>query len=117
MSRLDSLRLADILAAIEDVRATIGGLDEQSFLQDRMRRNAVSMSILVISEATRHLSPELKSRQPSVPWRQIEDIGNIIRHVYFRVDYAGLWDIYVRHLDGLEHAVRSLLSERGVEDN
>ena len=111
MSRLDGLRLADILTAIEDVRAALDGVDKQAFLGDRVLRNAVAMPILVISEAARHLSPALKDRRPDGPGRKIEDIGNIIRHVYFRVDYAGLWNIHVHHLDVLEEAVRTLITE------
>ncbi|MBX3577186.1 MAG: DUF86 domain-containing protein [Rhizobiaceae bacterium] len=115
MSRLDSLRLADILTAIEDVRITLTGIDEQSFLHDRMRRNAVSMSILVISEAARHLSPALKAQRPDVPWRKIEDIGNILRHVYFRVEYKSLWEICVQHLEPLEAAALVLAKESSVD--
>lgn len=34
-------------------------------------------------------------------------IGNILRHGYFHVDVEVVWDIYTRHLDTLEAAIRA----------
>lgn len=101
MSRREAFRLADILGAIHDIREALEGFDREQFLVDRLRKNAVSMSILIISEAAKNLPSSLTSRHPEIPWRKIGDIGNVIRHVYFRIDYEAPWDIYEFDLDPL----------------
>lgn len=108
MTRREALRLADILRAIADIKQALAGIDKQSFLADRLRKNAVSMSVLVISEAARNLPETLTSKHPQISWRKVADIGNIIRHVYFRIDHEAVWDIYEHELDALEEAVRAL---------
>ena len=38
--------------------------------------------IEIVSEASRHLPPELKARHKHIPWRKVADIGNVLRHGY-----------------------------------
>jgi uncharacterized protein with HEPN domain len=45
------------------------------FHADRDTRQSVERSLEIISEASRHLSAELKLRKPEIPWRQIADFG------------------------------------------
>jgi uncharacterized protein with HEPN domain len=110
MTRREALRLADILTAIADIRAALDGIDKDRFMADRLRKNAVSMSILVISEAARNLPAELTSQYPEIAWQKVADIGSIIRHVYFRIDYEALWEICDRHLGALEPVARAMAS-------
>nr|WP_294507592.1 HepT-like ribonuclease domain-containing protein [uncultured Rhodopila sp.] len=39
----------------------------------------------IISEASRRLPEEMKSRHPSIPWRNVGAAGNIFRHEYEKV--------------------------------
>jgi uncharacterized protein with HEPN domain len=110
MTRREALRLADMLVAIADIREALDGIDKDRFMADRLRKNAVSMSILVISEAARNLPAELTSQHPEIAWKKMADIGNIIRHIYFRIDYEALWEICTHHLDALEPAARAMAS-------
>ncbi len=62
-----------------------------------------------LSEASRHLPPELKARHPDIDWRGLADIGNVLRHVYDHVSPRRLWLTVERDAPPLEAAVRSLL--------
>lgn len=68
------------------------------------------MSILMISEAARHLPESLKATRPEIPWADLVGIGNSLRHTYFRIDYDALWTICSDKLDPLEHAARQMLA-------
>jgi uncharacterized protein with HEPN domain len=46
-----------------------------------------------MSEAVRHLPDEWLADYPTEPWTQIKGIGNRIRHEYFRLDDAILWEV------------------------
>jgi uncharacterized protein with HEPN domain len=41
-----------------------------------------------------------------VPWRQIADLGNRIRHGYLSIDPARVWTIVELRLDAVGDAIR-----------
>ena len=54
-------------------------------------------------------SDDWKHAFPEVPWRQVADLGNFIRHAYHKIDLDVLWAIYTDDLDRVESAVDRLL--------
>ena len=75
-----NVRLHDILDNIVLVEGAIAGKDFDQFLADPILRLAVERAIEIISEASRHIPAELTARHPAIPWRNIRDIGNVLRH-------------------------------------
>jgi len=75
-------RLTDIIEAAERVRGLLEDISLESFEADWQRQWLVERGIEIISEASRHLAPELKARQPQIPWKKVVGIGNILRHDY-----------------------------------
>jgi uncharacterized protein with HEPN domain len=67
----------------------------------------------IISEASRHIPPEMKARAANIPWRQIAAIGNLLRHEYQRTDTRATWNIIVQHLPQLAAAIEQLIAELG----
>ena len=47
---------------------------------------------------------------PEQPWAQIKAIGNRIRHEYFRIDDAILWEIVTEDLDSLMTVMEAMLA-------
>lgn len=45
----------------------------------------VERGALIISEASRHLSADLKIRHPEIPWVKVAGIGSVLRHDYERI--------------------------------
>jgi len=101
-------RLADIAEEVAVLRRYTDGVTYGDFVADPGLRRIVQSSVLVISEAARHLPDDLTERTRDVPWHRIRAIGNIIRHEYFRVDPAILWGIVEESLDDLEAAIAAL---------
>jgi uncharacterized protein with HEPN domain len=105
-------RLQDILDAIAH-RAVHAGKSFEAFLADAMLRDAVERNIERISEASRHIPEELTVRHPSIRWRAIADIGNVLRHAYDGVDDKQTWQVAARDLDGLKAAVTDMMEKTG----
>jgi uncharacterized protein with HEPN domain len=83
----------------------------ESVLPDRRRmRFVVDRAFEVISEATCHLPDDLKARHPDIPWRDIADIGNLLRHEYQRVDTKLLWKYAQYDLAPLERVCKAELA-------
>jgi uncharacterized protein with HEPN domain len=60
-------RLTDIIEAVELIRSEMVGVTLQTFESDKRKRLLVERGVEIISEASRHLSDELKERHPEIP--------------------------------------------------
>jgi len=76
--------------------------------------DAVVRNLEIVAEASRHIPAELKDKTPQMPWREIADFGNILRHGYEGVNDPILWSTIERDLPALAAAVRSLLADPNV---
>ncbi|MDP3896880.1 MAG: DUF86 domain-containing protein [Mesorhizobium sp.] len=111
MSRAEIDRLYDIMAAIDAADRSVGGLTFDDFAKSETLFAALCYFVMVISEASRHISDERKAAYPDLPWRQIADTSNLIRHVYFKIDAERLWNIYEQHLPRLRPVVVDMIAK------
>jgi uncharacterized protein with HEPN domain len=81
------LRVEDILEAIAKIERYVTGLNFEQFRADQKTVDAVVRNLEVIGEAVRHLSTDEESLPAGVPWTDIADMGNILIHEYFGVDW------------------------------
>jgi uncharacterized protein with HEPN domain len=102
-------RLSDIVEAIELIRSEMVGVTLQAFEPDKRKRWLVERrGIEIISEASRHLSDELKAKHPEIPWPKVAGIGRVLRHEYEHVAHDVLWHVVRDDLPPLERfAARS----------
>jgi uncharacterized protein with HEPN domain len=105
------LRLVDIRDAIDGIQKATAGASFDAFAASWIMQRAVERGLEIISEASRHLPADLKSRAPGIPWRQIAAIGNLLRHEYQRADVMATWNIIEQHLPPLLAAIGELISE------
>ncbi len=103
------LRLGDIVEAAERIAGLLGDLPLEAFEADWQRQWLVQRGIEIISEASRHLSPELKARHPEIPWQKVAGIGNVLRHGYEDIAAPVLWKLVRDDLPVLEAACRAEL--------
>jgi len=68
-------RLTDIIEAIERIRGELGDLPLEAFENDWRRQWLVERGIEIVSEASRHLTDEMKTRHPEIPWKKLAGIG------------------------------------------
>jgi uncharacterized protein with HEPN domain len=84
-------RLTDIIEAIDRVRGVVGNISLDSFEADWQKQWLVERGLEIISEASRHLSDEMKARRPEIPWRKVAGIGNVLRHSYENIAAPIMW--------------------------
>src|SRR5260221_13621570 len=103
------LRLADIIEAVERIRGETAGVPLDVFEADWRKRWLVERGVEIISEASRHLTNELKARHPEMPWSKVAGIGNVLRHDYERIAADVLWKLLQDDLLTSEKACRNEL--------
>ncbi len=106
-------RLHDMMDAITALERSVTEKTLDDTLGDDILRAATERRIEIVSEASRHLPEALKERHPEIPWRQVANIGNILRHGYEIVDHEILWNAATRELAPLKNAVEAMLTESG----
>jgi uncharacterized protein with HEPN domain len=108
--RAPNLRLADMIEAIERIRSTIADIKLDEFERDWRHQWLVQRGVLIISEANRHLSSEVKARHPEIPWNKVAGIGSVLRHDYERIAADVIWKLVTIDLPVLETACRQELA-------
>ncbi|MEO5805637.1 HepT-like ribonuclease domain-containing protein [Devosia sp.] len=103
-------RLQDIKQSIVHIRTLLRHKTFASMYEDAATRAAFERFLEILSEASRHVPDDLKaSHGPDIPWRQIADLGNVLRHAYHRTDAQALWSVYEDDLTPLEESIDAML--------
>ncbi len=102
-------RLDDIRDAIKGIEDTLQDISFEAYKDVRQIRRAVEREIEIISEASRHIPDNLKAQYPNIPWRQVANIGNVLRHEYMEVAPDIIWAVVQDRLPELKQAVDSMV--------
>lgn len=93
MSRNWQLYLKDIeISATKIIRYT-QNMDLPTFINNELVYDAVLRNLEIIGEATKNIPPEVRQRFPSINWRGITGLRDILAHAYFALDDETLWDV------------------------
>lgn len=107
-------RLQDIANSIGKIELFLADQSFDIFKSNALIHDAVVRNLEIVSEASRHIPTELKTRTAQIPWREIADFGNVLRHGYEGMNDPILWSTIKRDLPVLMAAVRSLLADPDV---
>lgn len=81
----DRLYLESIRDCLERI-AEYTDSGEAAFLASRLIQDGVIRNLEVIGEATKNLSEDLRAANPSIPWRQIAGMRDVLIHDYLKVN-------------------------------
>ena len=109
------LRLRHILEAISAIEEYTAGLDATRYAENRLVVDAVERNLERLSEASRHIPADVKARFPEIPWRQVADVGNVLRHAYDGVSNVRVFQTVRTDLPALKGVMQQLLRE-GEDD-
>jgi len=104
-------RITDILEALQDSLEITRGLDYETFRQDKRTLKAVLYNLAVIGEAARKMPEEVAARYPTIPWREMGDMRNVVIHEYFGIDTSILWETIKNELPSIENRLNAILAD------
>lgn len=113
MSR-DQQSVQDMYNAAREILDFTVDIDYVSLESDCRTQSAVLYEIVIIGEAANRLSNEFQSEHPTIPWKDIIGMRNILAHQYDKVDVEVVWDVIHQDIPELMALLEPLLS---TEDN
>ena len=87
----DLASLLDICKAAQQVLKFKGNLDKTAFLQDDKTQSAILYQLLIIGEAVKRLSQELRQQHSEIPWSLMAGMRDNLIHEYDDVDLEEVW--------------------------
>jgi uncharacterized protein with HEPN domain len=94
--------IGESIGLIQEYLGTARYQGEDALFRDLRTQDAILRRMETLSEATTHLSDELKARYPEIDWRKIADFRNRLAHGYVELRLDLVWDTIVNDLPALQ---------------
>ena len=111
MRNSDRESLEDMLRAARKILEYSANFTRETLPANPMRLDAVLYEIVVLGEAARRLSEQLRSAHQEVPWRDIIGMRSVVAHGYDQIDDNELWQVIEEDLPALIPRLESILQQ------
>ena len=88
----DQIYLKHVLEAILKIEKYVENISEDQFMNKEVIQDACIRQIMMIGEAVKQISDELKNLNKDVYWKQIAGMRDKLIHDYLGVDLEAVWE-------------------------
>ena len=78
---------------------------------DRQFNLAIVRLLEIVGEASKRLSEDLRTANPTVPWRRVCGLRDVLIHNYMGVDLEAVWSVVEGRIPALKETVAKLLGD------
>ncbi|MGA2119857.1 MAG: HepT-like ribonuclease domain-containing protein [Bryobacteraceae bacterium] len=108
--RDDRERLLDVLEAIGRIeKYAVRG--REALAGEELLQTWVVHHLMIIGEACRALSVDLRTKHPDEVWALAAGLRNVIVHEYFVIDLGIVWNVIAHDLPALRGIVEEILAQ------
>lgn len=111
----DESTLLDIAKAAQAVLIFTRGLQKEQFFADFKTQSAVLYQLVVIGEAVKRLSVELRQQHPEILWGPMAGMRDHLVHGYDIVDWDEVWRTATRDVPDLLNKLQAFLPREDSE--
>ncbi len=102
MKREYKTYLEDILECIERIEEYVDGMNDDDFYENCQAQDAVLRRLEIIGEAVKRMPQHIKNEYPTIPWRKIAGLRDVLIHGYSSVNLKRVWKIIIENLPELK---------------
>ncbi len=109
MKKESTIFLTHILESINLIETYLQGVTKERFHTSVEKQDLVVRRLEIIGEATKNLSNEFREKNPTIPWKRMAGMRDIIAHHYFGINYNRVWETVVQLLPPLKQQIKEIL--------
>ena len=106
--------LQHILDAIDRIEQYVQGLDRATFDKNLLVQDGVIRQLMVVGEAVKLLSDDLRANHADIPWSRIARMRDRLVHRYFGIDIETVWLTVQDDLPVLRTEIEAILADMQV---
>jgi len=82
-------------------------------MKDMMVQDAVIRNLEIVGEAIKRIPDELRAQYPSMPWKRMAGLRDVLIHQYEGVDLGQVWRIRDSILPDIRLQIQEIILEIG----
>ena len=110
----DLLYLKHIRDAIEKIE-NYTAVGRDIFFKESHWQDAVIRQLEIMGEATKNISQSLREQYPTIPWRRIAGLRDVLIHNYMGVDLSTVWEVTQQSLPDFKQFITAIIQEHHQE--
>ena len=111
MKRKVKLYIGDIIDNMKLAQQLAGETDFATFVEEKRIHYAVIRCIEIIGEAVKHVPDDVRSRYPSIPWKQMAGMRDMLIHFYMGVDFEIVWKVVKEQFPLITRQIEPIFNE------
>ena len=109
--RTSKIFFEDIITFIKRIESYIQDLNFENFKENQLVIDAVIRNLVLIGEASKNISSEIRKKSSNIPWSEMIGLRNLATHGYFKIDLTIIWDIITKDIPENKQSIQNISSE------
>ena len=106
--KTDAFYISHIIHEIDYIQKKCKDKTIDDLYSDEDLQHIISRALEIIGEASKNISPELKSALDHIPWKEMSGIRDKIIHSYFSINWIIVWDVITHEIGDLKNQLSEI---------
>ena len=108
MLHKDKTIINKIIREISFATKRLEGISLEDFMTDEDAQHAVGMAAINVGELVKHLSEDIRTENPDIPWKEAAGLRDVAAHSYDTIRMEDLFDTIITDFPELREKLQSL---------